>query len=163
MKRTNYLSWNDYFMAIALLSAQRSKDPSTQVGACIIDNKNRIIGIGYNGFPNGCSDDELPWGKEGELLDTKVLYVCHAERNAILNSSNKTELDGATLFVTLFPCNVCAQDIIQSGIRKVYYLDNKYHDKDFSIAARRLFDLSGVEYEQYVPTSNVVEIQMKVK
>lgn len=150
-------------MSVAQLSAQRSKDPSTQVGACIVDNKNRIIGIGYNGFPNGCSDDELPWGKEGPLLDTKYLYVCHAEKNAILNTSNKAELDGATLYVTLFPCNICAQDIIQSGIKKVYYLDDKYHDKDFSIAARRLFKLAGVEVEQFLPTRDLIEIRMKVK
>jgi dCMP deaminase len=163
MKRSGYLSWNDYFMAVAQLSAQRSKDPNTQVGACIVDTKNRIIGVGYNGFPYGCSDDELPWEKVGDFLDTKYPYVCHAEKNAILNASNKRELDGSALYVTLFPCNVCAQDIIQAGIKEVYYLDNKYHDRDFSIAARRLLDLAGIKYEQYVPTCDMIEIWMKVK
>ncbi len=116
-KRKDYISWEEYFMAIAQLSARRSKDPSTQVGACIVNANKRIIGIGYNGFPIGCSDDELPWGRDGDFLDTKYPYVCHAEMNAITNAANKPDLDGASMYVSLFPCNECAKLIVQVGIR----------------------------------------------
>lgn len=133
MKRQNYLSWNEYFMGIACLSAKRSKDPVTQVGACIVKN-NRIIGIGYNGFPSGSSDDEVPWGKEGKYSETKYAYVVHAELNAILNSIK--DLKGSTLYVTLFPCNECAKAIIQSGIEKVIYLSDKHYDKESTIASK---------------------------
>jgi dCMP deaminase len=147
-KRDDYISWEEYFIAVAQLSARRSKDPSTQVGACIVNQTKRIIGIGYNGFPIGCSDDELPWSREGDLLDTKYPYVCHAEMNAITNASNKPELDGATIYVSLFPCNECAKLIVQVGIRQVVFLADKYHDEDIFIAARRIFDLAGVSYRQ---------------
>jgi len=142
MKRTDYINWDECFMAVALTAAQRSKDPSTQVGACIVNKEKRILGVGYNGFPNGCSDDILPWDKEGNSLDTKYFYVVHSERNAIHNSTG--DLNGATIYVTLFPCNVCAQDIIQSGIKNVVYLSDKYHDKDFTIVARKLFKSAGI-------------------
>lgn len=160
MKREDYISWEECFMAVALTAARRSKDPNTQVGACIVNDKKRIIGVGYNGFPNGCSDDALPWEKDGDFLDTKYPYVCHAEKNAIFNASGS--LEGATIYVTLFPCNVCAQDIIQSGIKKIVYLNDKYHDRDFTVAARRLFDLAGVTYVEFSPrrahlTVNFVE------
>lgn len=161
MKRIDYLSWNDYFMAVALLSAQRSKDPNTQVGACIVGEDKRIIGVGYNGFPNGCSDDELSWEKEGDFLNTKYASVIHAELNSIMNSN--TNLNNTIMYVTLFPCNECAKAIIQAGVKKIYYLDDKYHDRDFSIAARKLFDLAGIKYEKYVPMRDVIEIRMKVK
>jgi dCMP deaminase len=148
-KREDYINWGECFMGMALMAALRSKDPNTQVGACIVNNKNRLIGAGYNGFPNGCSDDELPWGRNGDYLDTKYPYVCHAEKNAIHNTSNKDDLDGATLYTTLFPCNDCAKDIIQSGIKKVIYLSDKYHDKDFTIAAKTMFEMAGVKCEKF--------------
>lgn len=159
MKRENYLSWDECFMSIALVIAQRSKDPNTQVGSCIVNEKHKIVGVGYNGFPNGCSDDLLPWGKSGEFLETKYPYVCHSEKNAILGSSNSEALEGATIYVTLFPCNVCAQDIIQSGIKYVIYLNDKYHDKDFTIAARKMFDLAGISYTQFKPYRPAPEIK----
>ena len=120
MKRTDYLSWDEYFMGIALLSACRSKDSNTQVGACIVSDENKILSMGYNGMPTGCSDDEMPWGREGEPLETKYPFVCHAELNAILNRSSGS-LKNARLYVSLFTCNECAKAIIQSGIREVIY------------------------------------------
>ena len=124
-KKENYLTWDEYFMAIAKLSAMRSKDPSTQVGACIVDKNNRILSIGYNGAPNGYSDDIFPWDREGNELETKYPYVVHAEQNAILNARGKS-LEGCSIYVNLFPCHDCARNIIQSGIKKVYYLEDKY-------------------------------------
>lgn len=145
MKRKNYLSWQEYFMGIAFLSAKRSKDPVTQVGACIvIDDK--IIGIGYNGFPRGNNDDNMPWGKEGEYLETKYPYVVHAELNAILNS-NKSVKD-ATIYVTHFPCNECSKAIIQSGISKVVYFSDKHKDKDSTKASVRMLENAGIEVEK---------------
>ncbi|KAE8901279.1 hypothetical protein PF005_g25883 [Phytophthora fragariae] len=150
-KRSDYLSWDDYFMSVAFLSAMRSKDPSTQVGACIVNPERKIVGIGYNGFPNGCGDDELPWARENETnspLDTKYPYVCHAEMNAILNK-NSTDVKGCTIYVALFPCNECAKLIIQSGISRVVYCSDKYnHDWKF-VASRRLLDMAGVQYTQH--------------
>jgi dCMP deaminase len=128
-KRQDYLGWDDYFMAVAFLSANRSKDPSTQVGACIVNEERKIVGIGYNGMPNGCSDDELPWAREADSpLDTKYPYVCHAELNAIMNK-NSADVKGCRLFVALFPCNECAKLIIQSGIREVVYMSDKHRDQ----------------------------------
>lgn len=145
MKRENYLSWQEYFMGIAFLSAKRSKDPVTQVGACIvIDDK--IIGIGYNGFPRGNNDDNMPWGKEGEYLETKYPYVVHAELNSILNS-NKSVKD-ATIYVTHFPCNECSKAIIQSGISKVVYFSDKHKDKDSTKASVRMLENAGIEVEK---------------
>ena len=120
MKRTDYINWDEYFMGIALLTAMRSKDPSSQVGACIVSPENKILSLGYNGMPIGCDDDAMPWDREGDPLDTKYMYVCHAELNAILNSAHNN-LKGARVYVTLFPCNECAKAIIQSGISEVVY------------------------------------------
>ena len=146
-KRENYLSWDNYFMAIAKLSAMRSKDPSTQVGACIVSPDNRILSMGYNGAPNGLNDDDFPWAREGNPLDTKYLYVCHGEMNAVMNyRGNKKDLEGAKIYVDLFPCNECAKIIIQAGIKEVIYLSDKYADKDNFIASKRLFDACGVKY-----------------
>lgn len=151
-KRQSYLSWDDYFIMVAFLSAQRSKDPNTQVGACIVNPKRRIVGIGYNGFPCGCSDDELPWSRVGHsLLHTKYPYVCHAEANAILNSAAATR-ERSTMYVDLFPCNECAKLIIQAGIKEVIYLRDLYHEADSTHASRILFRLSGVNYRQYYPS-----------
>ncbi len=160
-KRTDYISWEEYFMAIAQLSARRSKDPSTQVGACIVNKNKRIIGIGYNGFPTGCSDDKLPWSREGDFLDTKYPYVCHAEMNAITNASNKPDLEGATLYVSLFPCNECAKLMVQVGIREVVFLSDKYHDQDVFIAARKIFDMARVKYRQLKPDHTDIELKLE--
>lgn len=160
-KRSDYLSWDDYFMSVAFLSAMRSKDPSTQVGACIVDAEQRIIGIGYNGFPRGCSDDELPWAREGASeLDTKYPYVCHAEMNAILNKNTAT-LRGCKIYVALFPCNECAKLIIQSGITEVVFFSDKYHDSVSMTASRRLLDLASVRYRQHHPKAPSVCIEFK--
>ena len=144
-KRDNYLSWGDYFMGIAILSAQRSKDPNSQVGACIVNADNKIVGIGYNGFPIGCSDEELPWAREADsALNTKYPYVCHAELNAILNANDRS-LHECRIYVTLFPCNECAKLIIQSGITRVIFLSDKYHESESAQAARRMFQMASVD------------------
>ncbi len=143
MKRADYISWDEYFMGVALLSAQRSKDPNTQVGACIVNSDKKIVGVGYNGFPSGCDDDELPWDREGAYLDTKYPYVCHAELNAILNSISR-DLKGGTIYVALFPCNECAKAIIQSGIREIVYLSDKYDGTDSVVASKRMLKQAGV-------------------
>ena len=160
-KRDNYLEWSDYFMAIAFLSAQRSKDPCSQVGACIVNDENKIVAIGYNGMPIGCSDEDFPWGKaSSNRLETKYMYVCHAELNAILNK-NSSDVKGCTIYVALFPCNECAKIIIQSGIRRVRYASDKHHDKPETIAARRMFDAAGVLYENYKPKMKKLEIDFE--
>ena len=148
-KRDGYLSWDEYFMSVAKLSGMRSKDPSTQVGSCIVDSDKRILSIGYNGAPNGFHDDEFPWAREGEPVNTKYFYVCHAEMNAILNfKGSRKELEVATVYVDLFPCNECAKLIIQSGIKEVIYLSDKYNGTDANIASKKLFDTCGVKYRQ---------------
>ena len=139
-KRLNYISWDEYFMAIALLSAERSKDPSTQVGACVANEQNKIVGVGYNGFPLGCSDDELPWAREGTFLNTKYPYVCHAELNAVLNAIS-TDLRNCRIYVGLFPCNECTKVIIQSGIKEIIYLSDKYKDTDSVRASKTMLDI----------------------
>ena len=159
MKRNDYISWDEYFMGIALLSAQRSKDSNTQVGACIVNHENKILSLGYNGMPTGCCDEEMPWEREGSPLDTKYMYVCHAELNAILNRSSGS-LEGAKLYVTLFPCNECAKAIIQSGIREVVYMSDKYADADNTIASKRMFDMVGVKYRQYEATGRNLNIEL---
>lgn len=162
MKRENYISWDTYFMSIAKLSSLRSKDPSTQVGACIVSSDNRILSIGYNGAPNGFDDEDFPWEREGKPVDTKYMYVCHAELNAILNfRGNKRDLEGSKLYASLFPCNECAKSIIQSGIKEVIYLDNKYKDTDSCIASRRLFDECGVIYREFNPDIDSITIELK--
>jgi dCMP deaminase len=148
-KRTDYISWDEYFMSVAMLSAMRSKDPNTQVGACIVNQDLKIVGTGYNGFPKGCSDDELPWGREGNPLQTKYPFVCHAELNAILNSISR-DLRGCTLYVVMFPCNECAKAIIQSGITEVVYRDNKYPDSDSVKASTIMLEQAGVKLRQLV-------------
>lgn len=142
-KRTDYITWDEYFMGVALLSACRSKDPSTQVGACIVNDKNKIVGAGYNGLPIGCHDDEFPWSKQGDLLDTKYPYVCHAELNAILNNIGM-DLKGCKIYTALFPCNECTKAIIQSGITEVIYLSDKYRDSDAARASRLMMEKAGV-------------------
>ena len=157
-KRQNALVWDDYFMAVSFLSSLRSKDPSTQVGACIVNEEKRIVGIGYNGFPRGCDDDELPWDRTADCkYDTKYMYVCHAEVNAILNK-NSADLKKCTIYVALFPCNECAKVIIQSGIEHVIYMSDKYKDMEETRASKRMFAMSKVSYKQFLPQQKSITI-----
>ncbi|MFV0350697.1 MAG: deoxycytidylate deaminase [Oscillospiraceae bacterium] len=160
MKRKDYISWAEYFMGIAILSAQRSKDSGTQVGACIVDRDHKILSMGYNGMPTGCMDDSMPWGREGgSRLDTKYMYVCHAELNAILNTAGGS-VRGARIYTTLFPCNECAKAIIQSGITEIIYLSDKYAESDETIASKRMFDMVGVKYTPYKSSGRVVSLEL---
>ena len=145
MKRQDYINWDEYFMGIAMLAAKRSKDPNTQVGACIVSQDNIIISTGYNGMPKGCSDDEYPWEREGE--QTKYPFVVHAELNAVLNANGR-DLRGSKLYVALFPCNECAKAIIQSGVKEVYYLSDKYADSMSTLASKRMMMSAGVKFTQ---------------
>ena len=156
-KRMDYLGWTDYFFTLAQVTAMRSKDPRTQVGACIVNEEKRVVGMGYNGFPDGCSDDELPWspGPDKGDLDTKYMYVCHAEMNAIMNR-NASTCKGCTIYVTLFPCNNCAKMIIQAGIKEVIYICDKNKKKNSVIASKRMLDMAGVKYTQHVPKEKVI-------
>ena len=154
-KRTDYISWDEYFMGVAILSSKRSKDPSTQVGACIVNPDKKIVGIGYNGFPNGNDDNQFPWGKQGDYVDTKYPYVVHAEPNAILNAT--TSLKNCTIYVTLFPCCECAKLIIQSGIKEIVYIYDFHATDDTTIASKRLFDAAGVKYRQFKEMDVVIK------
>ena len=160
-KREDYLCWDDYFMSVALLSGKRSKDPNTQVGACIVNKNNVIESIGYNGLPKGCSDDEFPWEKEGEMLNTKYPFVVHAELNAILNAKGK-DLSGCKIYVALFPCNECAKAIIQSGISEVVYLSDKYSNTDSVKASKMMFKCAGVELRQLVPSYKEINLSLNI-
>lgn len=146
-KRLDYISWDEYFMGVALLSARRSKDPHTQVGACIVNEKNKIVGAGYNGLPIGCDDDQFPWDKKGDFLQTKYPYVCHAELNAILNNIGM-DLRGCKIYTALFPCNECTKAIIQSGIQEVIYLSDKYEGTESAMASRKMLDGAGIRYRK---------------
>lgn len=158
MKRTDYISWDEYFMGVALLAAKRSKDPNTQVGACIVDNNNVILSTGYNGFPLGCSDEDLPWERSAEKeTDTKYPYVVHAELNAILNAGGKS-LRGARIYVALFPCNECAKAIIQSGIKEVVYLSDKYGDTPMTKASKLMLSMAGVNLRQFNPEVKTITL-----
>jgi len=159
MKKQEYLKWDEYFMGIALLSAERSKDPNTSVGACIVSPDNKILSVGYNGMPTGCDDDEFPWGREGEPLNTKYLYVCHAELNALLNYTG-TNLRGSRIYTTLFPCNECTKAIIQSGINKIIYLSDKYADTSSTIAAKNMLRATGIEFVQYEPADKDITLKL---
>ena len=157
MKREDYISWDEYFMGIAMLAAKRSKDPNTQVGACIVSQDNIIISTGYNGMPKGCSDDEYPWARDGE--QTKYPYVVHAELNAVLNANGR-DLRGSKLYVALFPCNECAKAIIQSGIRRIVYESDKYADTDGVIASKKMLQAAGVELVQ-LPYQITLSVEKK--
>ena len=158
MKREDYISWDEYFMGVAVLAAKRSKDPNTQVGACIVNKSKRILSTGYNGFPYGCSDDTFSWDREGE--DTKYKYVVHAELNAILNAHGKS-LEGARLYVDLFPCNECAKAIIQSGISEVVYLYDKYADEPETIASKKMLTAAGIRTTQLNLHRDTITIDFK--
>ena len=155
MKRQDYISWDEYFMGIAMLAARRSKDPNTQVGACIVSQDNIIISTGYNGMPKGCSDDTFPWNRDGQ--DNKYAYVVHAELNAILNANGR-DLRGSRIYVALFPCNECAKAIIQCGIKEVRYLSDKYKDTLGNLASKKMLDAAGVNYTRLVPTTESITL-----
>ena len=157
MKRTDYISWDEYFMGVAKLAACRSKDPSTQVGACIVSPDDIIISTGYNGMPKGCSDDEFPWNRDGE--DNKYPYVVHAELNAILNANGR-DLRGSRVYVALFPCNECAKAIIQSGVKEVVYLSDKYAGTPGNVASKRMLDAAGVKYSQLRPATKSITLSL---
>ena len=148
--KTNPMSWDDYFMNIAALSAHRSKDPNTNVGCCIVNPDKRIVGIGYNGLPAGCKDEDYPWAREGELLETKYPYVVHAEVNAVLNST--VSLKNCTAYVTLFHCNECAKVLIQSGVKEIVFLSDKYNGTDSSVASRRMLSDAGIQIRRHART-----------
>lgn len=157
-KREDYLEWEDYFMAIACLTAARSKDPATQVGACLVNKDKKVVGVGYNGFPTGIDDNVFPWTKGSENpLENKYMYVCHAEINAILNKIS-IELKECILYVALFPCNECAKVIIQSGIKEIVYMSDKQAVKNHTIAAKRMFDHVGIKYRQFLPKKSKIVI-----
>lgn len=162
MKREGYISWDEYFMGVALLAAMRSKDPNTQVGACIVDDEKRILSTGYNGFPSGCSDDEFPWEREGGFTETKYPFVVHAELNAILNARGKN-LSGAKIYVALFPCNECAKAIIQSGIKEIVYLSDKYANEDNTIASKKMLNAAGIKLTHLVPKTGELTISFKAE
>ena len=158
-KRKDYISWDEYFMAVARLAGLRSKDPNSQVGSCIVSTDNKILSMGYNGFPLGCSDDEYPWAREGDPLETKYIYVTHSELNAILNYRGGN-LEGAKLYVSLFPCNECAKAIIQSGIKEVIYLEDKYADTPGVMASKRMLHSAGVNFRRYEPSGRRIEFDV---
>ena len=160
MKRLDYISWDEYFMGVALLAAKRSKDPNTQVGACIVDQNNVILTTGYNGFPQGCSDDEFPWNREGEV--TKYPFVVHAELNAILNASGKS-LRGSKLYVDLFPCNECAKAIIQSGVSEIVYLSDKYADTPGIKASKMMLTAAGVRLRKFEPEIEEIKLDFRAE
>ena len=156
-KREGYISWDEYFMGVALLSAKRSKDPNTQVGACIVNEKNKIVGAGYNGLPTGCHDDDFPWNKQGEFLETKYPFVCHAELNAILNNIGM-DLRGCRIYTALFPCNECTKAIIQAGISEVVYLSDKYEHTPSAQASRMMLEKAGVTCRKVVSTIDSIHL-----
>ena len=158
-KRQGYLSWDEYFMGVAALSGMRSKDPNSQVGACIVSDDNKILSMGYNGFPKGCSDDEFPWAREGDELETKYVYVTHSELNAILNYRGGS-LEGSKLYVTLFPCNECAKAIIQAGIKTIIYDSDKYAGTPSNVASKRMLDAAGVRYYKYNRTGREIRFEV---
>lgn len=145
--RANAISWDECFMRMAHVIAERSKDPSTQAGAVIADQNNVVVGLGYNGFPRNISSDSFPWEREGAFADTKYAYVCHSEENAVYNANKSTH--GCKIYCTLFPCNECAKTLIQNGISEVIYESDKYHDGDVWVVSRRLLDAAKIKYRQY--------------
>ena len=153
-KREDYISWDEYFMGVAMLSGMRSKDPNTQVGACIVSEDNKILSMGYNGLPKGCSDDEFPWVREGAPLENKYFYTTHSELNAILNYRGGS-LEGAKMYVSLFPCNECAKAIIQSGINEVIYISDKYADSDATLASKRMLASAGVKLTRFASNKTI--------
>ena len=158
-KRKDYISWDEYFMGVAELSAMRSKDPHTQVGCCIVSPDHKILSMGYNGFPRGCSDDDFPWKREGPPLENKYFYTTHSELNAILNYRGGS-LEGSSLYVTLFPCNECAKAIIQAGIKEIVYDSDKYENEPSTIASKKMLSSAGVEFRKYKRSNRELMIEV---
>ncbi len=158
MKREDYISWDEYFMGVAILSSYRSKDPNTAIGACIVNDDNIILSLGYNGAPRGLHDDNMPWNREGNFTDTKYAYVCHSELNAILNY--RGNLENTRIYVTLFPCNECAKAIVQSGIKEVIYLSDKYDGTEGNIVSKKILDETNIKYRKYIPTNKKIKIEL---
>ncbi len=158
-KREGYINWDSYFMGIAELSAQRSKDPNTIVGACIVSKDKKILAVGYNGAPNGYNDEDMPWDREGDFINTKYAYVCHAELNAILNNKG-SNLEDSILYVDLFPCNECAKAIIQSGIKEIVYKSDKYEGTPGNIVAKKMFDYCNIKYRKYKKENKKIELDL---
>ena len=158
-RREDYIGWDTYFMGVAELPAQRSKDQNTQVGACIVSPDKKILSVGYNGAPNGYNDKDMPWDREGDFIHTKYAYVCHAELNAILNNKG-SNLEGATLYVDLFPCNECAKAIIQTGIKEVVYKSDKYDGTEGNIVAKNMLDYCKVKYRKYEKENKKIELDL---
>lgn len=158
MKREDYISWDEYFMGVAILSTYRSKDPNTQVGACIVNDENKIVSIGYNGTPRGLNDNEMPWNREGDFINSKYAYVCHSELNAILNYNGS--LKGTRIYVTLFPCNECAKAIVQAGIKEIIYLSDKYDGTESNIVSKKILDTVGIKYRKYESTNKKITIEL---
>lgn len=162
MYRKDYINWDEYFMGIALLSCERSKDPNTQVGACIVSKDNRILSVGYNGTPNGIEDKDFSWKREGEFLDTKYAYVVHGEANAIANyRGNKKDFEDSKIYVTLFPCNECSKMIVQNGIKEVIYLNDKYDGTDENVASKRILDSCNVIYRKFDTDKENIVLKLK--
>lgn len=160
MRGSEFLTWDAYFMGVAMLSADRSKDPHTKVGACIVGQDNKILSMGYNGMPRGCSDEVFPWKRDdSEELNNKYPYVCHAELNAILNFEG-ISLKGAKIYTTLFPCNECTKALIQTGIREVVYLSDKYRGTLSNLAAKRMMEATGIKYRKYEPEGRKIELEL---
>ena len=158
-KRKDDSSWDEYFMGVAELSAMRSKDPHTQVGCCIVSPDHKILSMGYNGFPRGCSDDDFPWKREGPPLENKYFYTTHSELNAILNYRGGS-LEGSSLYVTLFPCNECAKAIIQAGIKEIVYDSDKYENEPSTIASKKMLSSAGVEFRKYKRSNRELIIEV---
>lgn len=158
MKREDYISWDEYFMGVAILSTSRSKDPNTQVGACIVNDENKIVSIGYNGTPRGLNDNEMPWNREGDFINSKYAYVCHSELNAILNYNGS--LKETRIYVTLFPCNECAKAIVQAGIKEIIYLSDKYDGTESNIVSKKILDTVGIKYRKYESTNKKITIEL---
>ena len=158
MKREDYISWDEYFMGVAVLSSLRSKDPNTQVGCCIASNNNKILSLGYNGSPTGYSDNNMPWERVGDFVNTKYAYVCHSELNAILNY--RGNLENTKLYVTLFPCCECAKAIVQSGIKEIIYMEDKYCESDSIVVSKKILDECGIKYRQYVRSDKKISIEL---
>lgn len=158
MKREDYISWDEYFMGVAILSTHRSKDPNTQVGACIVNDENKIVSIGYNGTPRGLNDNEMPWNRDGDFINSKYAYVCHSELNAILNYNGS--LKDTRIYVTLFPCNECAKAIVQAGIKEIIYLSDKYDGTESNIVSKKILDTVGIKYRKYEPTNKKITIEL---
>ena len=158
-KRQDYITWDEYFMSVAMLAGMRSKDPNSQVGACIVSEDNKILSMGYNGFPKDCSDDEFPWARQGDELNTKYFYVVHSELNAILNYRGGS-LEGSTIYVSLFPCNECAKAIIQAGIKRIVYDSDKYDGTPSVVASKRMLKAAGVVMQKYEHTNREITIRL---